>query len=144
MESLIVAIAAAVAMWFAVNRGRRMKARRAARAAETAGTMPRIGAPGTMTRKQMEALKANNFEPAADWSREEAALMLDGLGYARAVLAATTGRHDHAVEVQNQVFAFVMRDESIREYVRTSRPAEPLPRDTTFEQVAAFVRRTVR
>lgn len=143
MESLIIAIVAAAAMWFAINRGRRIKARRAARAAETAGTMPRLGEPGTMTRKQMEALRANSFEPSADWSREEAALMLDGLGYARAVLAAATGRRNHDVEVQNRVFAFVMRDDAIREYVRTMRPVEPLPRDATFEQVAAFVRRTV-
>jgi hypothetical protein len=41
------------------------------------------------------------------------------------------------------VFAFVMRDDVIREFVRTEQPAEPLPHDASFEQVAAFVRRTV-
>jgi hypothetical protein len=148
MESLIVAILAGVAMWFAINQGRKRRARRAAVAAQaaqppSAGTMPRLGTPGTISRQQIKALEANNFEPSTDWSREEAALMLDGLAYARGVLAAVTGRHDHDIDVQNQVFAFVMRDDVIREYVRAEQPAEPLPRDASFEQVAAFVRRTV-
>jgi len=146
MESLIVAILAGVAMWFAINQGRKRRARRAALAAQampTAGTMPRLGTPGTIGREQFEALAANHFEPSRDWSREEAALMLDGLAYARGVLAAVTGRRDHDIDVQNQVFAFVMRDEVIREYVRAERPVEPLPEDANFQQVAAFVRRTV-
>ncbi len=146
MESLILAILAGVAMWFAIQRGRKMKARRAARANPEAqpnlGEIPRAGTPGTITREQIKQLKANNFEPNDDWSREEAALVLDSLAYARAVLAEVTGRRDHDIEVQNRVYAFVLRDDDIREYVRTERPAEPLTHDDFFKQVAAFVRRT--
>jgi hypothetical protein len=148
MESLIVAILAGVAMWFAINQGRKRRARRAALATQAAqppaaGTMPRLGMPGTISRQQIKALEANNFEPSTDWSREEAALMLDGLAYARGVLAAVTGRRDHDIDAQNQVFAFVMRDDVIREYVRAEQPVEPLPHDASFEQVAAFIRRTI-
>jgi len=148
MESLIVAILAGLSMWFAIRQGRKRRARRVALAAQAAqppavGTMPRLGTPGTISREQIKALKTNNFEPGTDWSWEEAALVLDGLAYARGVLAAVTGRRDHDIDVQNQVFAFVMRDDVIREFVRTEQPAEPLPRDASFEQVAAFVRRTV-
>ena len=148
MESLIVAILAGLSMWFAIRQGRKRKARRAALAVQATqppavGTMPRLGTPGTISREQIKALKTNNFEPDTDWSWEEAALVLDGLAYARGVLAAVTGRRDHDIDVQNQVFAFVMRDEVIREYVRAEQPAEPLPRDASFEQVAAFIRRTV-
>ena len=148
MESLIVAILAGLSMWFAIRQGRKRRARLAALAAQAAqppaaGTMPRLGTPGTISREQTKALEANNFEPSPDWSWEEAALMLDGLAYARGVLAAVTGRRDHDIDVQNQVFAFVMRDDVIREYVRAEQPVEPLPRDESFEQVAAFVRRTI-
>ena len=147
MESLIVAILAGLSMWFAIRQGRKRKARRAALAAQAAppvaGTMPRLGTPGTISREQIKALTANHFETSADWSWEEAALMLDGLAYARGALAAVTGRRDHDIDVQNQVFAFVMRDDVIREYVRAEQPAEPLPRDASFEQVAAFIRRTI-
>lgn len=143
MESLIVAILAGVAMWFAVNRGRKVKARRAERAAQSAGTMPRLGQPGTITNRQIKALKANHFEPVYDWSREEAALILDAVGYARSVLADVTGRQDHDIDTQNRVFAFVMRDAALREYLLCERPPSPPPQNAYYQRVAAFVRETV-
>jgi len=149
MESLILAAIAGVVMWFAIQQGRKRGARRAAQARarprpSDPGGMPRIGKPGTITAEQIKTLEANRFEPSDDWSTEEARLVLDALAYARAVLAATTGRREHDIEVQNQVYAFVLRDDAIREYVRTERPVAPLPRNEYYEQVTAFVRRTTR
>lgn len=150
MESLLIALFVAAAVWVLMRHGRRLRARRAqARfaAAESSGTMPRVGVPGTVSAEQLERMKALEFEPAAHWSREEADLILDAVAYLRAVLVAARGEASPPVELQNRLLVFILGDAELRAAVsawgeaRRAGGAEvPVARDARFERVAAEAR----
>jgi hypothetical protein len=151
IENLILAVLVSVTVWLAIRHWRNARMRR--QAAGQGGprpTMPRLGKPGTITADQIEALRQNHFEPSRDWSAEEAALILAGATYARAVLRDVTGRRDHPVAAQNETFTFIMADEALRTYIvewarnlSRLRPQDPVPpprHNEHYERVAAFVR----
>jgi hypothetical protein len=124
MESFILAVSVALFVWLFMRR-RRMKQKQMQeqQAARDAGppqepqSMPRVGKSGSVTKEQMKALKDNNFEPARHWSKEEAQLILDALGYLRAVVAAETGEKKAPLDIQNKMLAFILGDEILREFL---------------------------
>ena len=159
MDSLLIAVAVGLVVWLLMRRAAYARARRqfAARqgapasdgAAQPPGdqkSMPRIGVPGTITRAQMAELRANNFEPMRQWSKEEAQLILDTVVYFRAVILDETGDDDPPLEVQNRLLSFILTDEELRDSVqewslnRTREEEEAgrmiLPRDETYERIA--------
>ncbi|MGE3931674.1 MAG: hypothetical protein AB7F67_00415 [Rhodospirillaceae bacterium] len=153
LENLILAALVSVTVWLMMRRWRMNRMRKQAAAEAQSGprpTMPRMGTPGTITNDQIKVLKEYNFEPSPQWSVEEAALILAGATYARAVLTEVTGRREHAVELQNQVFTFIMGEEALRQYVADwarnlarLRPTDRVPppkHNEQFERVAAYVR----
>jgi hypothetical protein len=155
MDSLIFALFIAAAAWIMFQRAKKTRARRAQEGATQAAaggprTMPRIGTPGTVTKEQVQALRANDFQPSNQWSREEAQLVLDAVAYLRAVIAITTGDRDAPIEVQNKVLALVLGEEKLRLHVldwsRNLTDGErasiesAIPRDVLFERVQDFVR----
>jgi len=79
--------------------------------------MPRIGVTGTISDEQFKALKRNLFEPSKDWSFEEAALILDAVTYLRAVCAEVAGEREPPLEIQNELLAFILHDQDLRNYV---------------------------
>ena len=79
--------------------------------------MPRIGVPRTISDEQFKALKRNLFEPSKDWSFEEAALILDAVTYLRAVCAEVAGEREPPLEIQNELLAFILHDQDLRNYV---------------------------
>lgn len=124
LNNLLFALAVAAVAWFLMRHAQRAKARRAARKAAAAaapaknpGTMPRLGTPGTITRAQISHLRKNDFDLSTDLSAEEATLVLYALAYARLALIATTGRRKHSIEAQNEVLAFLLRDDALRGYM---------------------------
>ena len=80
--------------------------------------MPRIGTPGTITNEQISALKANFFEPTKKWSFEEAALILDSVTYLCGVCKEVLGKEQPPLELQNELLAFILENQDLRDYVR--------------------------
>ena len=80
--------------------------------------MPRIGTPGTITDEQINALKGNLFEPTKEWSFEEAALILDSVTYLSVVCKGVLGNKQPPLELQNELLAFILEDQDLRDYVR--------------------------
>ena len=80
--------------------------------------MPRIGTPGTITDEQINALKGNFLEPTKEWSFEEAALILDSVTYLRGVCKGVLGNEQPPLELQNELLAFILEDQDLRDYVR--------------------------
>ena len=159
MDSLLIAVAVGIVIWLLMRRAAYARARRqmAARQQQPAGagadapaagqkTMPRIGTPGTITRTQIAELRALDFEPMRQWSREEAQLILDTVAYLRAVILDETGDSNPPLEVQNRLLGFILTDEELRDSLlewslnrtREEERAERLvlPRDETYERVA--------
>lgn len=159
MDSLLIAVAVGLVIWLLMRRAayararRQMAARHGAPSSEGAApppgdqkTMPRFGIPGTITRAQMAELRAQNFEPMRQWSKEEAQLILDAVVYFRAVILDETGDDDPPLEVQNTLLGFILTDEELRDSVlewslnRTREEEEAgrimLPRDETYDRVA--------
>ena len=159
-ESLIFAVVIGLTVYLFMRRMRSLKAQKrrqaeiaASGAVEEAppATMPRLGAPGTVTKAQLRELKANDFEPSRLWSKEEAQLILDALGYLRAAIHAKTGDKDAPLEVQNRILRFILADDELREYVRewglnrtrseSAKKFPDLPRDDSFARVEAEIMR---
>ncbi len=159
MDSLLIAVAVGLVIWLLMRRAayararRQMAARQGAPSSEGAApppgdqkTMPRFGNPGTITRAQIAELRAQNFEPMRQWSKEEAQLILDAVVYFRAVILDETGDKDPPLEVQNTLLGFILTDEELRDSVlewslnRTREEEESgrliLPRDETYERIA--------
>lgn len=80
--------------------------------------MPRIGKPGTITDEQINDLKGNLFQPTKEWSFEEAALILDAVTYLRGVCKQVSGNEQPPLELQNELLAFILEDQGLRDYVR--------------------------
>lgn len=87
---------------------------------QTAREMPRIGDPGTITFNQIQELRRNSFTPDRNWSREEAALILDAVTYVRAVCRDIAGNEDGPppLEIQNDLLRFILTEQDIREHIR--------------------------
>jgi hypothetical protein len=125
MESIILAVCVALFVWLFMRRQRlkrqqRIQDQQEARAdgpPQEQKSMPRFGKAGSITRDQMKALKDKDFEPSRIWSKEEAQLILDSVDYLRAVIARETGEEKPPMEVQNQVLAFILSDEELREFL---------------------------
>lgn len=82
-------------------------------------SIPGTGTPGTATTPQTEALARNGISiPREQLSHEDASLILDTLGYVRAVYATIVG-HDGKppMATQNLGIAFVLRDGELSTYV---------------------------
>lgn len=82
--------------------------------------MPRVGEPGSISFNQIQALRANSFAPDRNWSREEAALILDAVKYLRAVCRDVGDQEDGAppVDIQNELLRFILTQQDLRDYVR--------------------------
>ncbi len=82
--------------------------------------MPRFGEAGTISFNQIQALRANSFTPDKNWSREEAALILDAVKYQRAVCRDVGDRDDGAppIEIQNELLRYILTQQDLRDYVR--------------------------
>lgn len=82
--------------------------------------MPRSGEPGTITFNQLQALRTNSFTPDRNWSREEAALILDAVKYLRAVCRNVGDSDDGPppVEIQNTLMRFILTQQDLRDFVR--------------------------
>jgi len=118
--------------------------------------MPRIGRPGTATDEQVEALLALRVVPAPpcrdlhDYSREEAAAILDAIAFAREVAAQVTGGEDEEAPPEaltallNELMATTLSDDELRAFaLRWARSGKPTPirENTTFEKARAVVLR---
>ena len=159
MDSLLIAVAVGLVIWLLMRRAAYARARRqfAARqqmpgtedavpSPDGQKTMPRLGIPGTITRGQMAELRALDFEPMRQWSKEEAQLILDTVVYFRAVILDETGDSNPPLEVQNRLLGFILTDEELRDTIlewslnRTREEIEAertvLPRDETYQRVA--------
>jgi hypothetical protein len=125
-------------------------------APSTQREMPRIGANATITFNQTLALRRNNFSPDKNWSREEAALILDGVKYLRCVCRDLAEEENDSppVEVLNEILRFILTSDDIREHIRKwgeQRRAEgledyaddepELPRNQQYERVATEARK---
>ena len=153
MDSIVIGILVAVLAWlFMRQRRARELLRRQARnpaPADTRRTMPRIGTQGSVTKDQLERLKAFHFEPSRMWSREEADLILDAVVYLRAAVLQVTGDGEIPEEIQNQILAFILSDDRLREYMTSwgqnrrnkgsAGAPDSLARNEHFERVAAFL-----
>lgn len=82
--------------------------------------MPRFGEPGSISFNQLQALRANSFTPDRNWSREEAALILDAVKYLRTVCRNVGDSEDGAppVDIQNELLRFILTQQDLRDYVR--------------------------
>jgi len=127
MNSLLVGIFVALAVWIFIklrksNSGlfkslRPPPVHPSSQAPAEKREMPRIGVPRTITDEQFKRLKRNLFEPARDWSFEEAALILDAVTYLRAVYADVAGKREPPLEIQNELLAFILHDQDLCDYV---------------------------
>ncbi len=120
METVILAALVAALLLFWVNK-RRPGIFAGTPPARTPGAprmMPRLGEPGTMTEAQAEALRRNRFTPHPSWSSDEAALILDALLYLRTVCEETLGEREPDVGIQNELLAFILTDEDLRNHIR--------------------------
>lgn len=156
-ESLVFALVIGLTVYLFMRRMKLLKQqkRRKAEEKELGGpppepeSMPRLGAPGTITREQTKLLKENDFEPSRLWSREEAQLILDTVTYMRAAIYMITKEADPPIEVQNSVMKAILTDDMLREYVyewglnrgRDDAAAErpELERDEAFAKVEAAI-----
>ena len=82
--------------------------------------MPRLGKPSSITLDQIKALHANHFVPDKNWSKEEAALILDSVKYLRAICREVSSDHgdEPTLEIQNSLLKFILTKQDIRDYVR--------------------------
>ena len=82
--------------------------------------MPRVGTPATLTFNQIKALQANSFPPDKNWSKEEAALILDAVKYLRAVCRDVSDDEDGEppLEIQNALLRFILTEQDIRDFIR--------------------------
>lgn len=82
--------------------------------------MPRLGEPGTITFNQLQALRTNSFTPDRNWSREEAALILDAVKYLRAVCRDVGDSDDGPppVDIQNELLRYILTQQDTRDFVR--------------------------
>lgn len=118
--------------------------------------MPRTGRPGTATDEQVEALIALRIVPAPpcrdlhDYSREEAAAILDAIEFARETAAQVTGGEDEEAPAEaltallNDLVATTLSDDELRVFaLRWARSGKPTPirENTTFEKARAVVLR---
>jgi hypothetical protein len=160
MENILLAVVIGLAVWLFMRNARMMRERRRRQAPPGPGgggedappqkSMPRMGTPGTISRQQMAALKENDFEPDRGWSHEEAQLILDSVTYLRATIRMVTGETGAPIEVQNNILAFILGEEVLRDSVldwglNRTRDEEDagenveLPQDETFERIAGHV-----
>jgi hypothetical protein len=175
IETLMLAFGFGWAIWVLIRIHRRRQASQMARPddARTSGpkradasqgtparrepdTMPRVGQPGTITFNQIKALQRNGFTPDRQWSREEAALILDTVAYLRIVCRNVADSADGPppLEVQNELLRFILTRQDLRDYVRKwgedrrdegrdplaeaeEEQAPSLPRNNQFDSVAA-------
>ena len=157
-ESLIFALVIALTVYMFMRRLRLIKQQKKKKAEEEArgdkvledpASMPRLGAPGTITREQIKQLKNNDFTPESQWSKEEAQLILDTVTYLRAVIYEATGEAGAPIGVQNDILKFILTDHVLREYVyqwglnRTqdehTSPQPVLERDEFYKKIEAAV-----
>lgn len=118
--------------------------------------MPRTGRPGTATDEQVEALMALRVVPAPpcrdlhDYSREEAAALLDAIEFAREAAAQVTGGEDEEAPPEaltallNDLVATTLSDDELRAFaLRWARSGKPTPirENTTFDKARAVVLR---
>ena len=152
MDSLILAALVALALWLWIRRRRPglFSPPPARPAAPPPRTMPRLGEPGSITEEQIDALQRNRFTPSTQWSFDEAALVLDAVDYLRAVCDEAIGEREPDLDIQNELLAFILGEEDLRNHVRkwgadrrSSGGDTPtsLPRNHQFERVAAKARR---
>ncbi|MEK9685260.1 MAG: hypothetical protein VW226_11985 [Rhodospirillaceae bacterium] len=84
--------------------------------------MPRLGSPGTVTFNQIQALQRNNFQPDKNWSKEEAALILDGVKYLRCICRDISKSDPDdgppPLEIQNELLRVILTEQDIRDHVR--------------------------
>ncbi len=83
-------------------------------------SMPRKGESGSITYNQTRALQRNNFTPDRNWSREEAALILDALKYVQTVCRDVAGDDDGPppLDIQNALLRLILTGQDTRDYVR--------------------------
>lgn len=83
-------------------------------------TMPRAGEEGSITYNQTRALQRNSFTPDRNWSREEAALILDAVKYLQTVCRDIAGDDDGPppLEIQNDLLRLILTGQDLRDYVR--------------------------
>lgn len=153
MDSILLGILVAALAWLFMRHMRtralrRLQPRNAA-PTDTPKTMPRIGIQGTVTKDQLERLKAFHFEPSRMWSKEEADLILDAVVYLRAAILQVTGDGEPEEDIQNRTLAFILSDDKLREFVMSwgrdqrnkgsgGTPGS-LERNEHFERVATFL-----
>ena len=134
MDSFILGILVALAVWIYMKRRQRNKGSSGILSRLFKGSrsqaqpppeippeqrqIPRIGKAGTITKGQLKALKTNYFETTKQWSFEEAALVLDAVTYLRAVCTQFTGKKLPPIEVQNELLVFILKDKDLRDYIR--------------------------
>ena len=82
--------------------------------------MPRLGKPGTITYNQKKLLQGKGFNPDNNWSQEEAATILDGVRYLRAICSDISSQNDGdpPLEIQNALLKFILTEQDIRDYIR--------------------------
>lgn len=175
LESIMVAFGVGWAVWMLMRLHRRRKAVQQARRDGTApeaaspsspsassaaagkqATMPRVGTPGSITFNQIKLLQRNGFVPDRQWSREEAALILDAVAYLRIVCRTVAESDDGPppLEVQNELLRYILTQQDLRDFVRKwgedlraegDNPIEDaetdsppaIPRNRQFDRVAA-------
>jgi hypothetical protein len=174
LESLMLAFGVGWAVWVLMRIHRKRKALQQARkdgtapapaattaaaAAREQASMPRVGEPGTLTFNQIKTLQRNGFTPDKQWSREEAALILDAVAYLRIVCRDVAADDDDLppLEIQNELLRYILTQQDLRDYVRKwgedmreagREPIEEADRDVTpelarnnqFDRIAAKAR----
>ena len=133
MDSVILGIFVALAVWIFMKRRRSGKGRGGIFSRLFGGSshvqpppeippekrqIPRVGKAGTITKGQIKALKKNCFETTKEWSFEEAALVLDSVTYLRAVCTQIGGKKLPSLELQNELLVFILKDKDLHDYVR--------------------------
>jgi hypothetical protein len=130
MDSIILGIIVALAVWIFMKRreGKRgslfgslfrgSRAQVQQKTPQRKREMPRIGTPGTITDEQINELKRTLFEPSKEWSFEEAALIIDSVTYLRGVCKEVLGKEQPQLEIQNELLAFILENQDLRDYVR--------------------------
>jgi hypothetical protein len=118
--------------------------------------MPRTGRPGTATDEQVEALMALRIVPAPpcrdlhDYSREEAAAILDAIAFAREAASQVTGGEDEEAPPEaltallNDLVGETLSDDELRNFaLRWAKSGKPTPirENTTFEKARTVVLR---
>ena len=172
LESIMLAFGVGWAVWVLMRLHRRRKAMQQAQRdgkltsaaspspAPAAGgnqqaAMPRVGKPGSITFNQIKSLQRNGFTPDRQWSREEAALILDAVAYLRIVCRTVAESDDGPppLEVQNELLRYILTQQDLRDFVRKwgddlrtggnepiedaeNDPPPAIPRNRQFDRVA--------